>query len=513
MFDFNLMLNQDRGGDFLERLFPALAFGSIAAFLLCVAYIGLVPTFSPIPSLGSYNEKRVLQIGILILVGGILLGSMSARKQWLSVFLELPGVARWGSVAVLGLGSLSAVLTPASFYAFLEVGHYVLLFAVAGAVTAAVHFAPRWSQRILVGAVVAGVVLYVVHFTVGYGMYLKIPDIKIWPNGGTNFANTRFFNHYQTWTLPLLGGVASALPSHWRVLRGGVVGLISVWWTLIFASAAQGTVVAMGVATFGVGLLFQERSSKWIGVQIVGALIGWVLYEILFTGGSGETTSILGDQLSGDHPYRRLDHWVVCVEMVKTNPLLGVGPMHYAWPPFQFTEPASPHSLPMRFLAEWGIVATGILGSIGAWAGYRWIKQELLREKSGTHDPLAVALVATALVGTAHSMVSGLFVAPLSQVLFAVVGGWIWGRYLNHRDRPANQELYSPPLYTHVLLCGILVAAMGIVGSSLGDISTAEERRETFVEAKGGRFSPRYWQQGYIGLRDSSMVRRADRSR
>ncbi len=118
-------------------------------------------------------------------------------------------------------------------------------------------------------------------------MHLTNEEIKIWPSNGTNYANIRFFNHYQTWTLPLLGGILLSIPKDWNIARGGVLGLIALWWALIFASNVRGTIVAMGVAAVGVGLLFRRHAKPWLLVQAAGLLAGIGLYYLLFsTGGS-----------------------------------------------------------------------------------------------------------------------------------------------------------------------------------------------------------------------------------
>ncbi len=481
------------------------------SLLLCAFYIGLVPSFSPVPSVRLYNEKRLLQIGILVLSGGALLLSGVSRRQWLSVFFKLPKTARLGLALALSLGILSAALAPAPFYAFLEVGHYLLLFAVAGNVAVAVRHEPEWSQRVLFGAAVVGTVLYTTHFSVGYGMHLSIEGIGIWPDGATNFDNIRFFNHYQTWTLPLLGGALLSLPSDWLAVKVGLFGVLSLWWTLLFASVGQGTIVALGIAAIGVGIIFRRRALRWLSTQGGAVLIGWALHAILFTTVSGTEPaieSVSGDQFSGDHSYRRLDFWAACLDMAHAHPWLGIGPMHFAWPPYQFTGPASPHSFPMRILAEWGIVSTSIMIGSFIWGGWQWVRQEMRRASDTlgkSSSPVAIALVASVLAGTAHSMVSGLFVAPLSQVLLVVVGGWAWGRY-EHSSGDSSLGTFS--FRAQGVLGVLIIASIGVVGASLYDLTAAEERREAFVEAVDrNRFSPRYWTQGYLGVRNPSVVR------
>lgn len=100
-------------------------------------------------------------------------------------------------------------------------------------------------------------------------------------------------------------------------------------------------------------------------------------------------------------------------------------------------------------------------------------------------------------------------IKPISQVFLALVGGWAWGRY-QFKQKPAT----VPSNLTHAALCVLLVGAMGVVGSSLKDLSTVEERRDALIEAVDrNRFSPRHWGQGFLHVRDSEVIDRARRDR
>ncbi len=354
-----------------------------------------------------------------------------------------------------------------------------------------------------------GVVLYAVFFGVGYGMHLIFEEIKLWPDGGTNYVNIRNFNHYQTWTLPLLAGILLSIPKDWNVARGGVLGLIALWWALIFASNVRGTIVAMGVAAVGVGLLFRRHAKPWLVVQAAGLLVGIGLYYLLFsTGGSPPVVEKFSE---GGTYSKRLQLWRTSLEMAWAHPWLGAGPMHFAWPPYRFATAGSPHNAFLQWLAEWGVLSTGIMSGLAVWGGWRWMDQErrAAEAASAASNGVRVALVGSVLAAAAHAMVSGLLVTPISQVFLALVGGWAWGRYRFERE-PTT----APSTTAHALLCVLLVAAMGVVGSSLKDLSTVEERRDALLEAVDrNRFSPRYWGQGFLHVRDPEVIERARRNR
>ncbi len=472
-------------------------------------YVIVVPTLSFIPLLDPFSEKRILQVGVLIAVSGGLLGVRAARQRWLETFIGLPCTAQWGLGVVLCLSLLSSVLAPASFYAFLEVGHFILLFVTAGLVASEVRRTPEWTQRALLGVVAVSGGLYAIYFAVGYGAHLAIADIEPWPNGATNYANIRFFNHYQTWTIPLLAGAVLAVPRRWRAVRGGVFGLLSLWWTLVLASNVRGTVVALVLATIGVFLIFHGRAKRWLAVQGAAVLAGVLLYYIFFP--SGTPPQVVDELANTGTDSRRLQLWRTCLEMTGAHPWLGAGPMHFAWPPYHYAKGASPHSALMQWFAEWGIPSTLVMSGLTIWGGWRWIQQERDRLFSrSAPEPVAVALVAALTAGAAHSMVSGLILAPLSQVFLACLGGWAWGRY----QHDGVDLSFSFNRFSHVALSVVLLGSTLVVGSSVKDLFQAQERRKAFLESVDRNvLSPRYWTQGYIEVRDSSVIEQARRDR
>lgn len=479
-------------------LVPVIAIG---------AYVALVPGLSLIPGIDPFNEKRALQIGLLVLTGSVTVATRSTRTEWLSTFYHAPLAGRWGLGIVLGLGGLSAGLAPAPYSAVLELSHFVLLFVAAGAVATAVRRVPRWTDRILFGAVVLSALLYAVYFFVGYGVSIALPSLDIGRETVSGFANTRFFNQYQTWTLPLLVGALFVLPSEWRVSKGTVFVLAALWWTLTFASNVRGTVVAVAVASGIVWFLFGRRAHRWLKVLVGTLVLGGALYYVLFTLGGGVAPQVV-ERMGQVGESRRLQHWSKCLRMAWAHPWLGVGPMHYAWPPYDFARAAHPHSVFFQWVAEWGIPSTAIMSTLTVWGGWRWLDRECedATTASWRENGIRIAVVASLLAGAAHSMVSGIVVMPVSQVLLVLVGGWAWGRYLRHGEGAPG----SVSVRAHVLLAVMVVASMAVVGSSLKDLATRQERQSAFLNAVDRRaFSPRYWKQGYIGVRDSTVIERA----
>jgi len=460
-------------------------------------YLVLAPSTTPLTSLEIYNDKRLWQVAVLTATGLVLLGSRSTRRQWLSTFSALPLLARLGLGVVVGLGLLSVAAAPSWFYAATEVGHFVLLFVLAGVVATVVRQSSERAEAVLLGAVVLSALLYAVHFSVSYAMSVAWPALDVGRESISGFANTRHFNQYQTWTLPLLGATVLAVPARRRGVQGVVFFLTALWWTLILASNVRGTVVAMGFAAVGVGVLFRNRAVRWLGVQAAAFVAGAVLYYIAFYL-VGETAPQVANRLAQEGGYVwRLERWTTCLEMAATHPWLGAGPMHFAWAPFRLASGAHPHNALMQWLAEWGVLSTALVSGLILWAGVRWLRQERNgNATSNTDTAVRVGLVASVVAATAHAMVSGLLVMPVSQVLLAWTGGWAWGRY-RHAGAGAFPGRSAK---RHLVFGFVIVAATAMVTSSLWDLSTIAERRTAYRETTDrSRFSPRYWQQGYVG--------------
>jgi hypothetical protein len=280
----------------------------------------------------------------------------------------------------------------------------------------------------------------------------------------------------------------------------------------VFASNVRGTIVAVGIAALAAGLLFRRHAKPWLFAQAAGLVAGVFLYYCLFsTGGSPPVVEKFSD--SGQYS-KRLQLWWTSLEMAWAHPWLGAGPMHFAWPPYRFATAGSPHNAFLQWLAEWGLPSTGIMSGLAIWSGWRWIGQEVCSAENASiaSNGIRVALVGSALAAAAHAMVSGLLVAPISQVLLALIGGWAWGRY-QYKEELRTEELgIETSSIRHAVLCALLVAGMAVVGSSLKDLATVDERRNALLEAVDrNRFSPRYWGQGFLHVRDSSVIKQAHR--
>jgi hypothetical protein len=489
-----------------ERSWYALGGCSLA--VLAGLYVALAPSVTGSPEvIGLYDIKRLAQGTVLLCFAGWLLASRRARASVGLMFGALPRVARWGLRAVFLGGGLSALLASFPRQAGLEFAHFGLLFAAAAAIAAAVRCAPRWASRGVVATVALGAFLYAVTFAVGYTGHVAGHAFSLWPEASTGFSNVRIFNHYQTWTLPLLAVAPLTVPRKQTVLRGLLFALLALWWMLLFASGGRGVLIAAAGGTVSVGLVFGSSAWRWLRCQLAGAASGGGLFWLLFVQFAASSPSLLTRDLT--HKGRRPQAWFDALEMAMQSFPLGAGPLHYAhyaqgniW--------AHPHSAPLQWAAEWGAPAALVLLGLAVWGIIAWMQQSRFRKsRDAKQQAMRVAVTASLLAGAAHSLVSGIIVSPLSQTLAAIIIGIAWGLYAREKSRRATTSgvRSSRPhtaLKTHgsnrafqmgvAFLLGIMVWGGAVEAADLGNRTAAYVR-----VSDSNRTSPHYWQQGYFG--------------
>lgn len=461
----------------------------LVPLFLAGLYVALVPSFKLIP-FSPYDSKRLLQLGVLLAGAGWTVYVPSVRAEWLRVWGCFPRSARWGLAGVVALGVASSLLATEPRLALLDVFHYVLLFNFALTTAVACCTVRHLFERGVLVMLGACVLLYAITFAVGYGMHLVNPEIALWPEGHTGFGNKRFFNQLQSWSLPLLVLPALWTTSQW--LRGLSVAATATWWMLLFASGARGTTLSMVVAAVGIVIIFRRRAWMWLRWQGIAALVGGLLYGLLFQliSRSGVSIAERADLQSGG----RLEDWRNALASIPNHPLLGIGPMHTAydgnalWPTI--------HNAFLQIGVEWGLPALLIVVGLAGWGFWAWC-QSASQQNESSRAHTEVVLTASLLAAGFHAMVSGVIVMPVSQVMMTVVMGWVVGLYfLQGEESPSVQ----PSVRSWVLPVFLLVAAGIVIWASYPEAFSANERILRFVVEKGTfRFAPRYWSQGVFG--------------
>ncbi|MGJ8619243.1 MAG: O-antigen ligase family protein [Methylophilaceae bacterium] len=331
------------------------------------------------------------------------------------------------------------------------------------------------------------VLLYMLSFYTGYITATVVKKPLKWPFPFTGFTNIRSFNQYQLWGIGLL-----LLPlicyELKRTTRFFVHIALIAWWVLLFYSASRGVLVAWLIGATLTLLVYQKFSWSFLKLQAAYLISGFISYQILFklipkTHGSQLVTSTVVRETTHD----RLELWNQAILMIKTYPIFGVGPMHYAW--FNKTN-GHPHNSILQIAAEWGLPATAIILSIAIHAFYCWFRKFSLNQleaKSTLDKNLSVILFFTMITNAAYSMVDGVIVMPISQVLMFTMIGLMLGQYASTVNVAPHKSIFRP------LIAGILLITLAW--------STYPEIKQGFSADRKGfsmghtAIGPRFWRE------------------
>lgn len=450
----------------------------------------------------AYDEKRLLEFALL-LIAAIICVVPAIRNNLLQTISNLAPIARQPIALVIAIGLASSTQAPIPRYAFIEVLLFSTLTIFSLYIATAVRKGAKDADNLLIWMIWISAVLYLVRFFTGYvtgqitGVLLSSPNIF------PGFSHIRFFTQYQTWTLPLLTLPIASWRSKHVASRVGAWTVFSLWWALLWLSGTRGTLAGLSVAAICVALLYGRSGIRWARCQLIAAGIGFAAYLLLFTDISRQLALERGISLNG-----RGELWRLAWEFIQAHPLLGIGPMHYAYFPNPIA--AHPHNSLLQIACEWGIPAALIVLYVFCRGSFKWVmhcrNSLLLNSRSRENNDakaeqtfageLKVALTAAFLAGAAHSLVSGIIVMPLSQIAMVIVIGWMIGIYQREQAGPtlaASRRSY--------FVGGIAIIAIvaGLAVSVAPDIPNVNKRISVYQASHANSFlKPRLWQQGVI---------------
>ena len=470
------------------------------ALLAVAAYVFLAPNVDFASRLTWHDGQRLAELALL---GSIVLVMFisSTGHRVASIWVNVPGWSRIALYVAFALGLVSALQSQLPRWAMLEWGLFLLLLIVvlgvgAGRRAGGAHI-DRWIIVVLYATAVAYVakmvVVYVAMLTVGatYGMGFNVRDLY------TGFSNIRFFGHVQTMVLPFL-----MLPALWWArswLQRICLGIVPVlWWMLAVASGSRGTWVALAIGVLAVLLFGGQTGRRWIKWQMTGLVCGLFCYAVFVL----LVPQLLEQPASFLHRAEDIISlslrdviWTAAINFAWENPFLGVGPMHFAY--YANTVAAHPHNAVLQFMAEWGIPAALLFTAVFAAGGLafagrvRWI----VTGSDAQTGLTAVALLAALAGAGAQSMVDGILVMPVSQILLALIIGWALGLYLAGDFETVQCGALEKALGTAL----VVLAAGSMIYGVQPEIGRVEQREETYLAIHPDTpLLPRFWAQGLI---------------
>lgn len=442
----------------------------------------------------SYDAKRVLELILLSYFALLFLCLNSKQQTLLACFWQWPVLIRFSLLTIFFLGIVSSLVAPLPKMALLEFSTYLLLFYFAFFIVDEYSNDARQTNNILLTTIFLGVITYTIIFFSVY-IYLKNnphDTASLNANFFPGFVNPRFFSQFLVWTLPLI-----TIPLQlqgWSRYKKLLVAVIAVaWWLIALTSATKSIMVALACAVVFALCLFHKHALRWLLIQVIILLIAVTAYYVLFVYQSNPSLAHALSPLQ-QSTTSRLALWSYAWDLIKTHPILGVGPMHFAYYPNPIA--AHPHNTVLLFASEWGLPATILAAIIFVYGIWKWW-QTCRRQVNLTDKlPWLLALTVGFVAGACDSLMDGIVVTPLSQVMLAIYIGWMIGICSE-----GVSEEHEVSLSAYLLISiGALLGLSGITIGIFPAIFTLSQQEIFWLYQQQfhATLMPRFWLQGLL---------------
>ena len=415
-----------------------------------------------------FDQKRLFQVGItvlaLLIVGLHQRIKLSHHYQTFLILLAIvaaPSVvlANEPLLAAMEWGNMLGLLCAAILLAHIPDAHHKVFYLIV--VACGLYTLQAWAH--LINTILLGLDENVVN---------RLPG----------FSNIRAFNHWQTWTLPIIGALPYFHQRLNRVPRYWLWALACSWWALLYIAAGRGTTV--GILTAAILLLVWRGKPlhSWCKSLSICAIFGFAL-------GAGyvaieASLNLVGQHADGGltatHSSGRIFIWQNTWQVFLDHIWLGVGGLHYGNVPG--THLASPHNLVLLLLVENGLIAGGLL-----LAGLSILLFKLSAQLRHNRDDLSAAYGCSILAASIHSLFSGVQLAPYSQLWLIL----IVGAYLRSSGVFGKQQYAELTVPFRTLTIGATCLLIAGVAYTIIDPAIPDPWTDA-----AARYMPRFWAQG-----------------
>jgi putative inorganic carbon (hco3(-)) transporter len=472
--------------------------GVLFVSLFVSLFVTLSPSYTVLPgNIDYFDNQRMMEL----LISCVILLCTSLQKNS-TVFNQKPVFTSSFSLIFLLFACISAFLSPSSRHAFLEISSFYGLLYLSVFLENLLkehHFA---LTKTLTYSILVGAVIYTIGFLAGYlASFVEHIPLR-WPEPFHGFSNLRFFNQYQLWTLGLMSLPILSFKLDNNRFRVLIFATISSWWMMLFASAGRGVLLALCVAAIATFFVYRDFARPFLRLQGLALLTGLSVHILLFRIAPLFLVDPLysGSTLAGSvlryTTEDRLTLWRQALAMIKEHPFFGVGPMHFAWYPNLIA--AHPHNSILQLAAEWGLPATFLVVGFSTYGIYSWLKvfnKVTLKDTPQTERHLPIILFFTLTTCALYSLVDGVIVMPMSQVMMAVVVGIMLGVY-SETTTQQSAEIKIVAFLPYRIFAGVVLVTLiwsawpGLIPRLTGDT----QKIRVNLEVEG----PRFWHDGGI---------------
>ena len=471
---------------------PTITIDNILTILISICYIALVTflpsvQFMPDKIIWFQDKQRLLELLLLCLI--LIEASTHILYQKKSAVSHKRSMIAFFILMALSVTSTLLAISPR--HALIELSVFsALCFLSLFIARLYIQYRSEFIKY-LCYALWASVLLYLTSFYVGYITATIFKTPLKWPFPFTGFTNIRSFNQYQLWplafiTLPLLAFDLKKNIKCWLYFA------LSCWWVLLFYSASRGVLIAWLIGMTITALIYQRLAWPLLRAQLFNISTGFIGYLLLFKWiPSLRESTLITSTVIRETTQDRITLWIECVNHIKNHPWLGLGPMNLPW--YQSTM-RHPHNSILQLASEWGLPATTIILAIVGYGMFHWLKKFSalhLKNQSSLDTNLTIILLFTVITNAAYSLVDGVIVMPISQILMFTMIGLMIGHYSYHQTSHTNPNTNSSPIKFRPTFAIVILVAL--IWSTLPEVKQGLSGYEKGFSVEADYTNPRIW--------------------
>lgn len=185
------------------------------------------------------------------------------------------------------------------------------------------------------------------------------------------------------------------------------------------------------------------------------------------------------------------------IQLALNNPLFGVGPLH-----FSYYDPgdiaAHPHNSILLIASEWGIPAALCVSMLLVNGFTQWIKMQKNKMlKQTDKQTISMILTVSLIAELIYSLMSGVTITPLSQIVFVLILGWMLGLY----HRSDKKIIESTNIHCYLFSLTIMISTLLLLSLSIVVTHNLPQKEiQWYFQQQTGQkhFYPRFWVQGEL---------------
>lgn len=435
----------------------------------------------------GYNWHRVALLLLLAISAAGMAASEEVRHRVAAQLGHVPRAARAGFWVIISVGLLSASVSQFPWLALQEILLFVALLGAALVLSTTPHAA---DPRLLVFPTLVAMLILAVQYPFDLAIVFFHSDQYVLSASIRGFANRRFLNDAQAFIIPLVALLPLLIHVSWpRYAR------IALWFgavffsCLIFVSAGRGILLALvgsgliAALTGGAaGRRFALGYSKLLLSGLAAFIIFFYLPFIWFRGQVDRSNALI--RFAGDGSGREF-LWAQALEIIKANPILGVGPQHYGPTVGTF---AHPHNSVLQWASEWGLIGGGILVALTVWlviASWRRVRR-LCPDQERKPALVASGYAASITAAAISSLFAGTLAMPIGQLCLVMV---LAGLLRQHSQSVEARRSVSW-IERRVSMLVVPLAALVLFSFSIAQLALSKDRG---MPCDGQLNYPRFW--------------------